>query len=98
MKILARNIGLHKQRAVAPCIFRIQAIENAAGQSVPRQHFISIKDREGAAYSIVRIDNGAPVKVAVLETVDQNLGGGNIGGHRDVMYIADAQQIRAVGL
>ena len=31
----------------------------------------------------------APVKVAALQTVDQYLGGGNVGGNGDLMYIAN---------
>ena len=43
----------------------------------------------------------APVEVAALEAVDQDLSGGDVGGHRDVVDIAQAQQshlIRLAGL
>ena len=47
--------------------------------------------------SVLGIEDGAPVQVAVLQTMDQHLGGGNVGGHRNVVYIADAQQVHLVG-
>ena len=43
----------------------------------------------------------APVQISALEAVDQHLGGGDVGGHGDVVHIAQAQQshlIRLAGL
>ena len=44
-----------------------------------------------------RIQDGAPIQVAVFQTVDEHFGGGDVGGHRDVMYVAQAQQVHLVG-
>ena len=40
--------------------------------------------------SPLRIDDFAPIQIAVLQAVNQDLGGGNVGGDRDVVYVADA--------
>ena len=39
-----------------------------------------------------------PVKVAVFQPVDQHLGGGDVGSHRDIVHIALPQQKLVVGL
>ena len=33
----------------------------------------------------------------MLQAVDEDLGGGDVGGHGDVVHIADAQQVHLVG-
>ena len=40
----------------------------------------------------------APIQIAALQAVDQHLGGGDVGGHGDVVHIAQAQQSHLVGL
>ena len=47
--------------------------------------------------SPLRIDDFAPIQIAVLQAMNQNLGGGNVGGDRDVVYVADAQQVHPFG-
>jgi hypothetical protein len=39
----------------------------------------------------------APIQIAALQAVDQYLGSGNVGGHGDVVHIAQAQQRHFVG-
>ena len=34
----------------------------------------------------------------MLQAVDQHLGSGNVGGNRNIVHIADAQQVHLVGL
>ena len=48
--------------------------------------------------SMLRVDDGAPVEVTVFQTVDQDFGGGDVGGNRNVVDIADAQQVHLIGL
>lgn len=48
--------------------------------------------------SMLRVDDGAPVEVTVFQTVDQDFGSGNVGGNRNVVDIADAQQVHLIGL
>ena len=40
----------------------------------------------------------APVQIAALQAVDQYLGSGNVGGHGDIVHIAQAQQRHFIGL
>ena len=40
---------------------------------------------------VLGVQDGTPVKVAVLQAVDQHLGSGNVGGNRNIVHIADAQ-------
>ena len=47
---------------------------------------------------VLGVQDGTPVKVAVLQAVDQHLGSGNVGGNRNIVHIADAQQVHLVGL
>lgn len=47
---------------------------------------------------MLRVDDGAPVEVTVFQTVDQDFGGGDVGGNRNVVDIADAQQVHLIGL
>ena len=48
--------------------------------------------------SMLRVDDGAPVEVAVFQTVDQDFGGGNVGGNRNVVDIRRcAQQVHLIG-
>mgnify|MGYP006914222508 CR=1 FL=1 len=44
------------------------------------------------------MDDIAPIQIAALQAVDEHLGGGNVGGHGDVVHIAQAQQGHLVGL
>ena len=37
---------------------------------------------------VLGVQDGAPVKVAVLQAVDQHLGSGNVGGNRNIVHIA----------
>lgn len=39
---------------------------------------------------VLGVQDGTPVKVAVLQAVDQHLGSGNVGGNRNIVHIADA--------
>ena len=37
---------------------------------------------------VLGVQDGTPVKVAVLQAVDQHLGSGNVGGNRNIVHIA----------
>ena len=39
----------------------------------------------------------APIQIAPLQAVDEHLGSGDVGGHRDVVHVAQAQQVHVVG-
>ena len=43
------------------------------------------------------MDNIPPIQVSTLQTVDEHLRGGDVGGQRDVMHITQAQQGHLVG-
>ena len=44
------------------------------------------------------MDDITPIQVAALQAVDEHLSGGNVGGHGDVVHIAQAQQGHLIGL
>ena len=43
------------------------------------------------------MDDIAPIEVAALQAVNEHFGGGDVGGQRDVVDIAQAQQGHFVG-
>ncbi len=52
-------------------------------------------------FSVLRVDDIPPIQISTLQTVDEHLRGGDVGGHGDVVHIAQAQQshlIRLAGL
>ena len=46
----------------------------------------------------LRVDDVAPIEVPALKRVDQRLRRSNVGGHRDVVHIAQTQQASLVRL
>ena len=53
------------------------------------------KGRPSAVAVPLQIDPG---QVAALQAVDEHLGRGDVGGHRDVVHVAQAQQVHVIGL
>ena len=49
-------------------------------------------------FSPLRIDDRAPIEVAVLQAVDEDLGGGDVCGNGNVVHVTDAQQVHLVRL
>jgi hypothetical protein len=48
--------------------------------------------------AVLGVDDVAPVEVAALQTMDEHLCGGDVGGQRDVVHITQAQQRHLIGL